>query len=149
MKKFTVMSWVLVFTAFLILNGCVSAELKPQTSNVWTGDITGGAEGQIKLFIQDVKNDTGVKKITGKILAKFSKIDHFGRGTLHGEFSGKIENNILNGFISGHVSVSEGDSPIGGNITGEMSESKGSGEWVVTAIRTNSKIKGNWTLEKH
>lgn len=147
MKKFTFILGFFVFTAFLFLISCVSTQKLSQTSDVWTGKITGEAEGTMKIFLQDLDN-AGTKKFTGEIFAKISTTNQYGGGTMRGELSGKIENKRVTGIISGDVSVSDSDAILSGEFTGELSESKGSGEWKVEANLDLARFKGKWTLEK-
>lgn len=147
MKKITFILSLFLLTAFLFLNSCVSTENTAQTSDVWTGKITGLAEGPIKLFLHDLNGNTGTKKFSGEFSAKVTGSDVYGGGTMRGKISGNIKNNILTGKISGYVSVSDGDSPILGDFNGEISESRGSGIWNAKGSHDFKKA-GNWTLKK-
>jgi len=148
MKKFTFILTLFVFAAFLFLNSCVSTNQYSQTSDVWNGTITGEAIGKIKIFLHDDNGGTGTKTISGEITAKISSANQYGGGSMRGRLSGTIKNKIVTGKIFGDVSVSDGDSPIAGNFSGELSESSGSGEWFVSASLDLARFKGKWTLEK-
>jgi len=147
MKKSIFKFFIVLF--FLFLAGCVSIEKSSQTSDVWTGNITGMAEGKIKLFVLDVKDGTGVKKVESKIFVTITNADNEDIGDMVGTLSGKIENNILNADITGHAYVLRAKGRINGGFTGEMSETRGSGEWtIIVSAKGNPKFTGKWTLEK-
>lgn len=137
------------FMVFLFLTGCVSTEKRPQSSDLWMGDITGGVKGKIKLFSWVVKDDTGIKKVESKISVKITDSAHYTEGTITGTISGKIENNALNAIITGHAYIRGAMGKINGTFTGNISEFNGSGELVITVLAPGDpKFKGNWLLEK-
>jgi hypothetical protein len=137
------------FMVFLFLTGCVSTEKRPQSSDLWMGDITGGVKGKIKLFSWVVKDDTGIKKVESKISVETTDSAHYTEGTIKGTISGKIENNALNAIITGHAYIRGAMGKISGTFTGNMSEFNGSGELIITVLAPGDpKFKGNWLLEK-
>ncbi len=118
---------------------------KPDSgTEVWELQATGETEAKYRMLLKRVP----VKKDVYSISGEFSGMadDHIGgRGMVTCKFHGKIEGTNLKVDFTGYGDMALSLS-LNGSIWGTLSDSKGSGEYLVSHEEGQS--KGQWTMKR-
>ena len=132
------------------LSACVSSTVTYHDADaqIWIGNMTGMAAGDIKMKLWEVKKSTGEHKTKSKIVVKIGQTTDGHTGTMEGIMTGLIIEKKFEGRLTGHAIMVAGDSPVRGKFIGTFSDTKGSGTWVISADSSPLRYTGKWTLEK-
>ena len=132
------------------LSACVSSTVTYHDADaqIWIGNMTGMATGNIKMKSWEVKESKGEHKIKSKIVVKIGQTADGHTGTMESIMTGLIIEEKFEGRLSGHAIMVDGGSPVRGKFIGKFSDTKGSGIWVISADNSPLRYTGKWTLEK-
>ncbi|MBU1340786.1 MAG: hypothetical protein KKE44_20045 [Proteobacteria bacterium] len=143
--EFSIICFTILF--FFSANTSCDQSLSDPPKEIWTGVATGMGEGTLVMNAWQVKKTQNVLTIKGRVEMKIKAVSGgYGSGSCNGTFKGKIKDGVLQAKFSGTAYVSQGDSPVSGELIGTLSENKGSGTYNF-ATRVG-KYTGEWSLEK-
>jgi hypothetical protein len=143
----TLKVFLFFLSVFSLLAGCVSSQPPSGTKkSIWLGEITGMATGKMEITSWTAGENTNDQIIQGQLFL-FVENAQGGHGDikLKSSIKGRIKNGLMKVKISGYV---EGATFMG-DFRGTMSDSKGSGTWIVDVPDEGAgQYTGKWTLKK-
>jgi len=134
----------------LLLSACVSttATYPDADAQIWKGSISGMVVGDLDMKIWEVENLTGSQKTQSRVSLEIIRTPDGYNGTVQGTITGFINDGKYNGKFFGHAVVEDGESPVRGKLTGDFSDTKGSGTWDITADKIGARFTGKWALQR-
>ena len=145
----TSMRAFLLISLFVVISilGCASTQLVPDAdTEKWIGKISGMADGNLELFINQTHGQGEFYSVTGHFAMNLKTTGGYGSGRVTGHMKGKVKDGIMKTKISGYAQAEDGSSHISGEMIGTISKTQAFGTWSIGHIK--GLLSGKWTAEK-